>query len=145
MGTWVTIWLSVTRPKCHDLSRHIAPNVIVFVFIFVFGKNQSEKDPLSTMQKTEPTKYSSFLAWKRVSPMDVVTRGRSTSIVLCIWPFLARWQTNQPTKGWSKCKPALDQWAGSLLQYKVMLIVELSSSNHFLELLTRLTSWNHYV
>ena len=39
----------------------------------------------------------SGLVWKRVSPMDVITMGQSTTIFLCIWPFSAWWRTsNQP-------------------------------------------------
>ena len=38
----------------------------------------------------------SGLAWKSVSPMDVITLGQSTTIFLCIRPFSMR--TKQPTK-----------------------------------------------
>ena len=39
------------------------------------------------------------LVWsaKRFSPMDVMTRGQSTSIIVCIWPFSAWWQKNEHT------------------------------------------------
>ena len=52
------------------------------------------QDPVSTMQKTGWTNYSSLPVWKRVSPMDVVARGELTTIFLCIGPFSARWRTN---------------------------------------------------
>ena len=37
----------------------------------------------------------SGLAWKSVSPMDVITLGQSTTIFLCIRPFSAWWQPNE--------------------------------------------------
>ena len=56
-----------------------------------------EQDPVSTMQKTSLTNYFSFLVWKRVSFMDVITMGQSTAILLCIWTFSAWWWTNERT------------------------------------------------
>ena len=49
------------------------------------------------MQNTGLANYSSFLVWKRVSPMDVVTFGLSTTIFLCIRPFPAWWQPDDPS------------------------------------------------
>ena len=80
---------------------------------------KKKQGPVSTMQKTGWTNYSSFLVWKRVSPMDVIAKGHSTTSFLCIWPFSARWhpykRRNDQTTGWFQCKPALDEWEGSLL------------------------------
>ena len=75
------------------------------------------------MQKTGWTNHFSFLVLsglKKGFTLDVITRGQSTTIFLCIGLFSAWWQTNKqtykrPTR-WSQCKPALDQWEGSLLQ-----------------------------
>ena len=37
------------------------------------------------------------LVWKRVSPMDVIARGHSTAIFLCLKTFSAWWQPNKRT------------------------------------------------
>ena len=72
---------------------------------------------MSTLQKAGLTNHSSFLVLsglKMSFTLNVITRGQSTTIVLCIGPFLAWWQTNERTTRWSYCRPALDQWEGSL-------------------------------
>ena len=58
---------------------------------------KEEQDPLSTMQNTGLANYFSFLVWKRVLPMDVITLGQSTTIFLCVRPFSAWWQPNDPS------------------------------------------------
>ena len=57
---------------------------------------KEEQDPLSTMQNTGLANYFSFLVWKKVLPMDVITLGQSTTIFLCVRPFSAWWQPNDP-------------------------------------------------
>ena len=46
-----------------------------------------------------PNSWSS-LVWKRVSPMDVIALGQSTTIFLCITPFSVWWQPNYQTTKW---------------------------------------------
>ena len=55
---------------------------------------------MSTMQKTGWTINSFFLVLsglKKSFTLDVITRGQSTTIFLCIGPFYAWWQTNKRT------------------------------------------------
>jgi len=64
-----------------------------------------KQDPVSTMQKTGMTNYSSLwycLVWKRVSLMDLITMRQSTAIFLCIWPFWAWWHLNN----WTNKQPS---------------------------------------
>ena len=52
------------------------------------------------MQKTGWTIHSFFLVLsglKKSFTLDVITRGQSTTIFLCIGPFSAWWQTNERT------------------------------------------------
>ena len=59
-----------------------------------------EQDPASTMQKTGWTINFFFLVLsglKKSFTLDVITRGQSITIFLCIGPFLAWWQTNEQT------------------------------------------------
>ena len=54
------------------------------------------------MQKTGWTNHSTFLVWfglERRFTVDVISRGQSTTIFLCIRPFLAWWHVTQPTNG----------------------------------------------
>ena len=55
-------------------------------------------DPASTMQKTGWTIHSFFLVLsglKKSFTLDMITRGQSTTIFLCIGPFSAWRQTNE--------------------------------------------------
>ena len=66
----------------------------------LFCKWSSEKQyPVSTMQKTGCTNHSSFLVKSGLEKgftLDLITRGQSTTIFLCIGPFSAWWrQTNK--------------------------------------------------
>ena len=61
----------------------------------------------------------SGLLWKRLLPMDTITIGQSTTILLCVRSFLAWWQTSKQPTGRSYSKPALAKWEGSLLQRHV--------------------------
>ena len=84
-----------------------------------------KQDQVSTMQKTGRANYSSLMVWsdlKRVAPMDVITIGQSTTI-LCVGFQYGDNQTYTWTTGWSYCKPALDQWEGSLLYYFLLLFL----------------------
>ena len=59
-----------------------------------------KQDPASTMQKTGWTIHSFFLVLsglKKSFTLDVITRGQSTTIFLCIGPFSAWWRTNKQT------------------------------------------------
>ena len=47
----------------------------------------------SVSTKTGLADYSSFLVWKKVSPM--ITKGQSTTIFLCIRPFFAWWHLTE--------------------------------------------------
>ena len=42
-----------------------------------------------------------FPGLKKSFTLDMITRGQSTTIFLCIGPFSAWWQTNERTTGWS--------------------------------------------
>ena len=59
---------------------------------------RKKQDPVSTLQKTGWTIHSSFMVLSGLEKgftLDVITRGQSTTIFLCIGP-----SNNQPT-GWS--------------------------------------------
>ena len=71
------------------------------------------------MQKTESTKYSSFLVLKRVSPIDVMTRWQSTSIILLSLFRQGDKQTNQQPADPSASLLLTNQKA--VLQFKVLL------------------------
>ena len=92
-----------------EISRIIHQTSSVNKFLI---KTEEEQDPASTMQKTGWTIHSFFLVLsglKKSFTLDVITKGQSTTISLCIGPFSAWWRTTKRTPGWSKSKPALDQ------------------------------------
>ena len=81
---------------------------------------KTKQDPVSTIQKTGWTIHSSFLVLsglKKSFTLDMITRGQSTTIFLCIGPFSAWWRTNDN-------RVILEQacfwpvWEGSLLQFE---------------------------
>ena len=83
------------------------------------------------MQKTGLTNYCSFLVWsclvgKRVSPMDLITMGQSTTISRFIGPFLAWWRTNIQTPN----QLILEQ-ASSWLVRRQSFAIKLSSKRYF--------------
>ena len=45
--------------------------------------------------------FPGLVGLKKSFTLDVITRGQSTSIFLCIGPFLAWWRTNDRTTRWS--------------------------------------------
>ena len=64
---------------------------------------KKKQDPMSTMQKTGWTIHSSVLVLsglKKSFTLDVITRGQSTTIFLCIGAFFGTVMNNQTT-GWS--------------------------------------------
>ena len=67
------------------------------------------------------------LVWKRVSTMDVITRGQSSAIFLCIGPFLAWWQISKQT---NNQQPSFDQWEGNILR-NFPFLVRLSAVIYF--------------
>ena len=57
-------------------------------------------DPVSTMQKAGLTNHSSFLVLSSLEKgftLDVITRGQSTTIFLCIGPIFGTVTYNQLT------------------------------------------------
>ena len=78
------------------------------------------QDPVSTMQKTDWTKYSPFLVWSgqgcHLKMWCLGAVNIHYSVYLAIHGIVINKQTNEQRADWSKCKPALDQWEGSLLQ-----------------------------
>ena len=82
---------------------------------------QIEQDPALTMQKTGWTIHSFFLVLsdlKKIFTLNVITRGQSTTIFLCIGPFLASWRTNEQSNNRVILEQACSWpvWEGSLLQ-----------------------------
>ena len=74
------------------------------------------------MQKTGWTIHSFFLVLsglKKSFTLDMITRGQSTTIFLCIGPFSAWWQTNDRTNNRVILVQACPWpvWEGSLLQF----------------------------
>jgi len=67
--------------------------------LFLMKTDQNlEQDPASTMQKTGWTIHSFFLVLsglKKSFTLDMITRGQSTTIFLCIGPFSAWSRTNE--------------------------------------------------
>ena len=82
--------LDLTLILYHRILAMIVFRVIVLRLdgLRPIGRDQTTRqDPVSTMQKTGWTNYSSFLVWKRVSPMDVVARGQLTTNLLYVGSF----------------------------------------------------------
>ena len=86
-----------------------------------------KQDPASTMQKTGWTINSFFLVLsglKKSFTLVVITRGQTTTIFLCIGPFLAWWwktkQTNNRVILVQACSWPV--WEGSLLQSCLVII-----------------------
>ena len=76
------------------------------------------------MQKTGWTIHIFFLVLsglKKSFTLDVITRGQSITIFLCIGPFLAWWQTNDRPNNQVILEQACSwpMWEGSLLQLQI--------------------------
>ena len=89
-STILTEYYSGEDPRhgpCSDRERdHSSPVEKVPPHFFVIFKKR--QDPVSTMQKTSLTNFSSFLVWSGKS-VDVITMGHSRTIFLCIELYLA--------------------------------------------------------
>ena len=84
------------------------------------------------MQKTGWTIHSFFLVLsglKKSFTLDVITRGQSTTIFLCIGPFSAWWRTNKQTNSQVILVQACSWpvWEGSLLQNDLAPLTALSA------------------
>ena len=121
---WVWLYMCIV----HAFNRCCGDQIpIVKILEFVgFGPSfitwsDIKQDPVSTMQKTGWTIHSPFLVLfglKKNFTLDVITRGQSTTIFLCIGPFLARWRTTKQTNNRVILVQACSwpPWEGSLLQ-----------------------------
>ena len=73
----------------------------LFTFLHIhicYFQSQNKQDPASTMQKAGWTIHSFFLVLsglKKSFTLDMITRGQSTTIFLCIRPFSAWWHPNK--------------------------------------------------
>ena len=74
------------------------------------------QDPVSTMQKTGWTNYSSFLVWTRVSPMDV------NKHFPVYWAISTWWRTTNRVILEQAC--SWPEWEGSLLQYHPKMSIQ---------------------
>ena len=89
--------------KCLNITKNSKTFPILRLHLFIFYGRQglivtcvkwckSKKNPASTMQKTGWTNHSFFLVLsglKKSFTLDMITRGQSTTIFLCIGPFSA--------------------------------------------------------
>ena len=92
----------VNRVKCNNSKQRCCS--FKYFHQNKIGHEFIEQDPVSTIQKVGWTIHSSFLVLsglKKSFTLDLITRGQSTTIFLCIGPFSAWWQTTDRTTGWS--------------------------------------------
>ena len=83
---------------CPQCNEQVFFHLAALVHCSIKTDQNLEQDPASTMQKTGWTIHSFFLVLsglKKSFTLDMITRGQSTTIFLCIGPFSAWSRTNK--------------------------------------------------
>ena len=123
---WTNRWIQLVIPFIQNLSKGtvdsgmkrpierslnaaengkgIKKKVGTFTVVKVLFRCKEKQDQVSTRCKRLtgpfiPLSWSCFLVLKleKGFTLDVITRGQSTTILLCIGPFLAKWRTTKQT------------------------------------------------